>query len=46
MLRKVRRRGQAAIIADPAGGYLARFGQAGEFVLNPFDARHSTGPVR
>lgn len=39
MLRKVRRRGQAAIIADPAGGYLARFGQAGEFVLNPFDAR-------
>ena len=39
MLRKVRRRGQAAIIADPAGSYLARFGQADEFVLNPFDAR-------
>lgn len=39
ILRKVRSRGQAAIIADPAGGYLARFGQPGEFILNPFDAR-------
>jgi|LakWasM127_HOW14_FD_contig_111_162575_length_10241_multi_4_in_0_out_0_1 hypothetical protein len=39
MLRTVRRRKQPAIIADPAGGYLARFFAAGDFVLNPFDAR-------
>lgn len=39
MMRKVRERGQAAIIADPAGGYLARFGQAGDIILNPFDRR-------
>lgn len=39
MMRKVRARNQAAIIADPAGGYLARFGQAGDLVLNPFDQR-------
>ena len=39
MLRTVRGRGQAAIIADPAGGYLARFYRAGDFILNPFDSR-------
>lgn len=39
MMRKVRRRNQAAIIADPAGGYLARFGQQGDIILNPFDKR-------
>lgn len=39
MMRKVRQRNQAAIIADPAGGYLARFGQDGDTILNPFDRR-------
>jgi len=39
MLRKVRRRRQPAIIADPAGGYLARFGTGKDLVLNPFDDR-------
>lgn len=39
MMRKVRRRNQAAIIADPAGGYLARFGREGDVILNPFDSR-------
>lgn len=39
MMRKVRQRDQAAIIADPAGGYLARFGRPGDVVLNPFDRR-------
>jgi len=41
MLRTVRERGQVAIIADPAGGYLQRFGREHEFMLNPFDARSS-----
>lgn len=39
MLRAVRKRQQAAIIADPGGGYFSRFGQAGELILNPLDAR-------
>ncbi|TFW15457.1 type IV secretion system DNA-binding domain-containing protein [Duganella callida] len=39
MMRKVRQRDQAAIIADPAGGYLGRFGREGDIVLNPFDRR-------
>lgn len=39
MMRKVRLRNQASIIADPAGGYLARFGREGDIVLNPFDRR-------
>lgn len=39
MLRTVRARRQPALIADPAGGYLQRFGLEGEFILNPFDAR-------
>jgi hypothetical protein len=34
-------RGDRAIIADPDGGYLARFGnkERGDVILNPFDAR-------
>lgn len=32
-------RGNAALIADPAGGYLARFGRDDDHVLNPFDLR-------
>ena len=32
-------RKNAALIADPAGGYLARFGRGTDTVLNPFDAR-------
>lgn len=39
MLRVVRERGQAAIIADPAGGYCQRFGREYDYLLNPFDAR-------
>lgn len=40
MLRTARNwRGNPALIADPAGGYLARFGRASDSVLNPFDAR-------
>lgn len=39
MLRVVRKRRQAAIIADPGAGYFARFGQAGETILNPLDGR-------
>lgn len=39
LLRTVRRRGQAALIADPAGGYLSRFFRPGDLILNPFDAR-------
>lgn len=39
MLRVVRERGQAAIIADPAGGYCQRFGRECDYLLNPFDAR-------
>lgn len=39
MLRTVRARQQPAIIADPAGGYLQRFGRDGEYILNPFDSR-------
>lgn len=39
MMRKVRQRNQAAIIADPAGGYLARFGRPSDAILNPFDKR-------
>lgn len=32
-------RGNPALIADPAGGYLARFGRDTDSVLNPFDIR-------
>lgn len=39
ILRSVRKRGEKAIIADPAGGFYARFGQSGDVLLNPFDSR-------
>jgi type IV secretory pathway TraG/TraD family ATPase VirD4 len=39
MLRSIRKRGNRAVIADPAGGFYARFGQAGDMLLNPFDKR-------
>ena len=32
-------RGNPALIADPAGGYLARFGRDTDSILNPFDSR-------
>lgn len=35
-------RGDRAVVADPNGGYYARFGRKGDVILNPFDAR-STG---
>lgn len=39
-LTSVRQRKQSCIIADPAGGYLARFGYEDfDSVLNPFDLR-------
>jgi hypothetical protein len=39
MLRKVRQREQPAVIADPGGSYLSRFGTEDALVLNPFDLR-------
>lgn len=39
MLRSIRKRGNRAVIADPAGGFYARFGQSGDVLLNPFDKR-------
>lgn len=39
VLRSVRKRGHRAIIADPGGGFYSRFGQPGDVLLNPFDAR-------
>lgn len=39
ILRSVRRRGNRAVIADPAGGFYARFGQPGDALFNPFDSR-------
>ena len=39
ILRSVRKRAEKAIIADPAGGFYARFGQPGDVLLNPFDSR-------
>lgn len=39
MLRTIRKRGQRAVIADPAGGFYARLGQYGDKLLNPFDQR-------
>lgn len=40
LLSTALRRGDAAIVADPDGGYLARFYDAarGDVILNPFDA--------
>ena len=41
MLTAALERGDRAIIADPDGGYLARFYSAerGDVILNPFDSR-------
>jgi len=39
MLRSIRRRGNRAVIADPAGGFYARFGRPGDMLINPFDKR-------
>lgn len=39
MLRSIRRRGNRAVIADPAGGFYARFGLPGDVLFNPFDRR-------
>lgn len=39
MLRSIRKRGNRAVIADPAGGFYARFGQADDALFNPFDRR-------
>lgn len=42
MLRVVRKRGQAAVVADPigkTGGYISRFYRPGDQLLNLFDAR-------
>lgn len=39
MLRSIRKRGNRAVIADPAGGFYARFGQPGDMLFNPFDRR-------
>lgn len=39
MLRSIRTRGNRAVIADPAGGFYARFGQPSDVLINPFDKR-------
>jgi hypothetical protein len=39
LLRGIRARGARALIADPDGSYLSRFGKPGDRVLNPFDRR-------
>jgi type IV secretory pathway TraG/TraD family ATPase VirD4 len=39
MLRSIRKRGNRAVIADPSGGFYARFGQPGDVLINPFDKR-------
>jgi type IV secretory pathway TraG/TraD family ATPase VirD4 len=39
MLRSIRKRGNRAVIADPAGGFYARFGKSGDVLFNPFDRR-------
>ena len=39
MLRTIRKRRQRAVIADPAGGFYARFGEGGDVLVNPFDKR-------
>lgn len=39
MLRSIRKRRNRAVIADPAGGFFARFGQPGDVLINPFDKR-------
>lgn len=39
LLRPVQARGDRALVADPDGGYLSRFGKPGDLILNPFDRR-------
>ena len=39
MLRSVRKRGNRAVIADPAGGFYSRFARPGDVLFNPFDSR-------
>lgn len=39
MLRSIRKHQNRAVIADPAGGFYARFGEEGDILLNPFDGR-------
>lgn len=39
MLRSIRKRGNRAVIADPAGASYARFAQADDVLFNPFDRR-------
>lgn len=39
LLRPVRARGDRGLVADPDGGYLARFGTESDCLLNPFDRR-------
>lgn len=39
MLRSIRARGDRCVIADPAAGFFAKFGQDGDSLINPFDAR-------
>lgn len=39
MLRSIRARGDRCVIADPAAGFFAKFGQDGDKLINPFDAR-------
>lgn len=39
MLAGALRRGDRAVVADPNGGYYARFGQPDDVILNPFDRR-------
>jgi hypothetical protein len=39
MLAGALNRGDRAVVADPNGGYYARFGCKGDMILNPFDTR-------
>jgi hypothetical protein len=39
VLRAIRHRKRRALIADAGGGFLSRFYQSGDLILNPFDAR-------
>lgn len=39
MLRSIRKRRNRAVIADPGGGFFARFGQPDDILFNPFDRR-------
>lgn len=39
LLRTVNARRDRALVADPDGGYLARFGTSSDLILNPFDQR-------